>query len=137
MVEPSRRLRPERTSPTGAAARRGLVFLVDDDDDLRSSVAVLLEHEGYLVLPARDGREALARMQSISVPAVAVIDLNMPGLNGQGLARAMRDDPKLSHIPVIVVSGTPSAPIPGALMMRKPVSPARLLSALRDAMPTR
>jgi len=118
----------DRVSPSSA-----IVFLVDDDDELRESISQLLEHESYVVLCARDGREALARMRSISGPAVAVIDLMMPGMDGWKLARTMKADPALSYIPIIVVSSKAGAYVPGAdRVLEKPCSAPRLFAAVKE-----
>jgi CheY-like chemotaxis protein len=116
--------------------KRAVVFLVDDDNDLRESVEQVLEGEGYLVLGARDGTEALARMRGISMPAVAVIDLMMPGMNGWELAKAMRADPALRNIPIIVISIKARAPVKGAdRVLNKPVTAEELLAVVKEFLP--
>jgi chemosensory pili system protein ChpA (sensor histidine kinase/response regulator) len=116
--------------------KSAVVFLVDDDNDLRESVEQVLEGEGYLVLGARDGTEALARMRGISMPAVAVIDLMMPGMNGWELAKAMRADPALRNIPIIVISIKARAPVKGAdRVLNKPVTAEELLAVVKEFLP--
>ncbi|MGQ0506810.1 MAG: response regulator [Myxococcaceae bacterium] len=116
--------------------KRAIVFLVDDDNDLRESVEQALEGEGYIVLGARDGLEALARMRRISMPAVAVIDLMMPGMDGWELAKAMRADPALRHIPIIVVSTKGRAPVNGAdRVLNKPVTAEALFAVVKEFLP--
>jgi CheY-like chemotaxis protein len=65
------------------SSKHTLVFLVEDDDDLRESIEALLEAEGYVVLGARNGTEALARMRGSYGTSIAVIDLLMPGMDGR------------------------------------------------------
>jgi chemosensory pili system protein ChpA (sensor histidine kinase/response regulator) len=116
--------------------KRAVVFLVDDDNDLRESVEQVLEGEGYLVLGARDGTEALARMRGISIPAVAVIDLMMPGMNGWELAKAMKADPALRNIPIIVISVKDRAPVEGVdRVLNKPVTAEELLALVKEFLP--
>jgi CheY-like chemotaxis protein len=96
-------------------AHQGIVFVVEDDDLSRESTAATFEQAGYLALPARDGEEALSRMRGINFPAVAVVDLRMPGMDGHDLIAAMRDDDELAHIPVVVLSAyARDALVPGA-----------------------
>lgn len=114
------------------AAYEGKVFLIEDDDLLRESVSEVLESEHFLVLPGRHGREALARMQGTLPPRVAVIDLVMPGMNGYELIAAMKADPKLKSIPIIVVSGERRISVPDAqYVLTKPFDVDKLVDAVR------
>lgn len=74
------------------AARRR-VLVVDDDSDIRLSLLTLLSEEGYLVEEAPDGRLALRRLRASRDPHVVLLDLNMPGMDGKALLRAIADDP--------------------------------------------
>jgi DNA-binding response OmpR family regulator len=78
-----------------------VVLLVDDDDAIRRSVADGLQLEGFDVVPASGGRAALAALESI-VPAVVVLDLAMPDLDGLEVLRRLRD---AGHeVPVCILS---------------------------------
>lgn len=113
-------------------AHQGVVFVTDDEDALRDSTQELLEDAGYLVLGARSGAEALARMRGITGPAVAVVDLVMPGMNGFDLIVAMRASAELKRIPIIVLSAQTRESIQGAdRIIRKPFKSAELLEAVR------
>ena len=85
--------------------RKGTVFLVDDDADTRASLEEALEEIGFIVLPARHGREAIARMKGCLPPAIAIVDLVMPDMDGWSLIQRMKSDRDLQKIPVIVLSG--------------------------------
>lgn len=112
---------------------KGVVFVADDDDAVRDSAQDILEDEGYLVLGARNGTEALSRMRGISGPAVALIDLVMPGMDGWDLIDAMRADVDLKRIPIIVISGQGREPIKGTdRVMRKPYKATELVGAVRE-----
>lgn len=114
-------------------AHKGIVFLAEDEKDLRELTRDLLEPEGFIVLEARSGDEALARMRGISGPAVAIIDLVMPRMDGWKLIETIRSDAKLKRIPIIVVSGQPRLTVQGAdLVLRKPVAPSDLLRHVID-----
>src|SRR5690349_16785461 len=97
-----------------ARTYHGIVFLAEDEDRLRDATQQLLEDAGYLVLSARDGVEALARMKGFAGGCVAVIDLLMPGMDGWELVDAMRSDSQLAQIPIIVISGQKRAVVPRA-----------------------
>jgi two-component system, chemotaxis family, chemotaxis protein CheY len=117
--------------------RSGLVLVVDDDDDIRESLEVLLRLHGYHVATAADGAEALARLQSDPTrPCLILLDLMMPGMNGFQMLKAMAGDASLKDIPVVVVTGA------GVLVdkrrdeitgqvIRKPFELPELMSAVR------
>ncbi|HYW09677.1 MAG TPA: response regulator, partial [Longimicrobium sp.] len=79
------------------------VLVVDDDPDSRRVASRFLTEEGVSVREAADGETALAEMR-LKAPDVAVLDLMMPVLDGFGVLAAMRADPLLSGIPVVVLS---------------------------------
>ncbi len=87
-----------------AAGERGIrVLLVDDEDDLRRVMRDLLEREGFAVLEARDGAQALDEVDR-HAPDIIVLDLNLPGLDGYGVLSHLRSRPATRDIPVIVLT---------------------------------
>jgi chemosensory pili system protein ChpA (sensor histidine kinase/response regulator) len=109
------------------------VLVVDDDDEIREVLREVLLTAGYATETAPDGRAALDRLTRDSiVPDVVVLDLDMPGLDGAGLYRLMREDSKLGSIPVVVASGTPAAAPEGARVLPKPVDIPRLLEMVAE-----
>jgi CheY-like chemotaxis protein len=81
-----------------------LVLVVDDEDDVRELLRVMLEREGYRVECASNGDNGLARAISLK-PDLIITDHVMPGLSGKELVRAMREVPALASTPVIIVTG--------------------------------
>lgn len=79
------------------------LLLVDDDRDVRESMRMLLEMEGYEVLEASNGREALEAANSQN-PDLIVLDMWMPIMSGMEFCRIRSVDPKLQQIPVIACS---------------------------------
>ncbi|MHB1845176.1 MAG: response regulator [Deltaproteobacteria bacterium] len=86
------------------------VLVVDDDQDILEATELLLQSEGYRVLTARDGREALERLAQGPRPAVILLDLMMPGMNGfEFYERLRRLGGPEARLPVIVISATREA----------------------------
>jgi two-component system, OmpR family, response regulator len=81
--------------------KQATVFLVDDNDDLRETIAENLEIDGYNVLVARDARECLEKIKDNPVDIV-LLDLGLPDGNGLTL---MRDIRKSTDAPILVISG--------------------------------
>jgi CheY-like chemotaxis protein len=85
------------------------ILVVDDDDDIRDTVAVALEMSGYLVDTAEDGVEAFRRLSDGLRPSVILLDMMMPRMDGESFIVALRGDPKLAGIPVVLISGHTAA----------------------------
>jgi CheY-like chemotaxis protein len=81
------------------------LLLVEDEDDIRESLTLLLELRGYKVDSAANGREALSVIRKNSLPCMVILDLNMPLMDGWQLREVMLRDPELSEVPVVIVSG--------------------------------
>ncbi|HMO27401.1 MAG TPA: ATP-binding protein, partial [Tepidisphaeraceae bacterium] len=83
-------------------ASKQSVLVVEDSSDLREAIPMLLKHKGHHVLTAADGLEGLAKARA-SRPAVALVDIGVPGMNGLDLARRLRAELGLA---VLVVAMT-------------------------------
>jgi CheY-like chemotaxis protein len=81
------------------------ILVVDDDEDLREVLVVLLRDRGRDAEPAADGLAALERIRARGRPDLIFVDLRMPNMNGIELIAVLRGDPQLRHVPVVVVSG--------------------------------
>ena len=86
-----------------------VVLVVDDAPQSLGALCVSLEAEGYTVLVARDGESALARLD-LATPDAILLDALMPGLSGFETCRRIKQDPALSHIPVIFMTGLSETP---------------------------
>ncbi|HEV2459762.1 MAG TPA: response regulator [Ktedonobacterales bacterium] len=71
-------------------------LIVDDDQSIRETLATLLDNEGYAVLEARDGMEALALLRVFPHALVVVLDVWMPRLSGEGVLAAVEADSNLA-----------------------------------------
>lgn len=79
------------------------ILIADDYDDNRELLRLMLEGEGYHIREARNGHEALVAALE-EAPAVALIDLSMPSLDGWGLLREMRADERTRSVPCVAVT---------------------------------
>lgn len=112
------------------------VLVVDDDDDIRDVLGVLLETEGFHVDTARDGLEALAQLKAGPPPAVVLLDMMMPRMDGESLIREMQRDPAVADVPVVIMSGhsavrEKAAALDAAACLVKPVEVDELLRVVR------
>ena len=80
------------------------VLLVEDNVSVRELLRVLLETEGYEIVEATDGPHGLEEAER-TMPDLMILDLMMPGLDGESVLRKLKTHPYLSTVPVLVVSG--------------------------------
>jgi CheY-like chemotaxis protein len=80
------------------------ILVADDNKDIREMMRVLLDSEGYTVLEAEDGRQAVEIAKS-ERPGLILMDLHMPVLNGIDAIREIRRHPDLQDIPILANSG--------------------------------
>jgi len=92
---------PPPASPRPAVSRR--ILLIDDDELIQASGCILLEALGHVAQSARSGEEALAMLAQGYVPEVILLDMNMPGLGGQGTLPRLRE--RLPSVPVLLATG--------------------------------
>ena len=113
------------------------ILLVDDEYSIIEVLSYLLEEEGYAVLTASNGQVALDRVAK-KVPDLVVTDQMMPVMTGTELLAALRKDPALQHVPVILMT---SAPLLATRKPRwddfiaKPFAFSDLLQAVRRLLP--
>jgi signal transduction histidine kinase/DNA-binding response OmpR family regulator/uncharacterized membrane protein affecting hemolysin expression len=116
---------------TAPAASANTVLVIDDDPLVCDLMNRLLCKEGYAVIGATDGREGLVLAKSVR-PAVVTLDVMMPGLDGWAVLTALKNDPDVADIPVVMVTMTDDKRRAYALgavdYMVKPVDPSRLVA---------
>ena len=123
---------------TMAPRRKPLVLVVDDESDIRSSLRMILEYEGYEFAEASSGEAALERLEA-ERPDLVLLDIKMPRMDGlEILARVKQSDPAL---PIVVISGhgtiatAVEATRLGAFdFMEKPLERDRVLLVVRNAL---
>jgi CheY-like chemotaxis protein len=109
------------------------VLVVDDDPDIRETIASLLEDHGFEVFTARHGQDALAQLHAVGAPDLILLDLLMPVMDGVEFIQALREaNGPLAKVPVVVVSASATVrPPPDILVVRKPFGLERLLDVVR------
>ncbi len=116
------------------------VLVADDDDNLRELILDTLEGEGYKVVTARDGREALEKVYSES-PDIMILDVNMPYMTGFEVCEKIRNDVLMSNLPIIMltVMGAEKDEIKGLKAgvndyLTKPFMPSILIARIRSVL---
>jgi CheY-like chemotaxis protein len=98
---------PTKTSSAGPGStlppRRPAVLIVEDDRDVALTINDVVEDSGYRALCASNGREALSLLE-VEVPALMLIDLFMPEMNGVELLKVIKKSPKLASIPRVIMT---------------------------------
>jgi len=108
-----------------------LVLVVDDDADNRETLREVLADEGFTVQTAADGASALALIAGGLRPNVMLLDLMMPGMNGEELIARLRAG-AAPDLPVVVLSALGDwEPPAGVVMLRKPADLGAVVEALR------
>ncbi len=117
------------------ATREQRVLIVDDDREIRGIVAGTLRRDGYTVVEAGDGPEALDVALRL-VPDLVLLDMTLPGMDGVEVARQLKATPLLAAIPVVALSALTQETMQQRALaagctryLTKPCPPA----ALRDA----
>lgn len=122
--------------PSQRSARHLSILIVEDDDDIREAMALLIRSEGYDVVEARNGDEALRALRTSSSGfCLVLLDLFMPVKNGWEFRAEQMADPEIADVPVVVVSADRNARDKaqglGALdYLVKPIDFDRLLGTL-------
>lgn len=115
----------------------GYVLIVDDNDDAREIMALILAHAGYMTSQARDGAEALASARA-RPPAAILMDIFMPIMDGLTATQHLRRDCALQSIPVIAQTAQPAALDNDRQLffaiLQKPSNPQDLLKTLSRAL---
>lgn len=114
------------------------ILIVEDDYDIRVTLAEILEGEGYAVNGVSNGAEALAFLQTHPHPCLILLDLMMPVMNGWQFRIEQKQNPDLRTIPVVVISADSNirdkaASIEASGFVSKPIDLDELLSQVKKA----
>jgi CheY-like chemotaxis protein len=113
------------------------VFLIEDDHDLRSTLAEVLEARGYQVHAAQNGRLALDKLRDEGLrPAVILLDMMMPVMDGHEFMQQIASDPVISYLPIVITTAQPIDPSVFGdrvkAVLFKPLSLPHLLTVISD-----
>jgi CheY-like chemotaxis protein len=113
-----------------------LVMVVEDDADTRELIVEVLRDDGYTVVAAGNGAEALTTARSMSQsPAIILLDLMMPVMSGWEFLEARTGETTLAEVPVLVLSADPARNLASqhrvAAVIGKPFDLPRLLKLVR------
>jgi CheY-like chemotaxis protein len=122
-------------------AARQTVLVADDDDRVRYLLALTLTRGALWAVEAADGDEALALARRVR-PALALLNLQMPGHGGLEVCRSLKADPATAAMPVVIVTGADvpalrarAAEVCADAVVAKPFSPGDLLALVRRLLP--
>ena len=112
------------------------LLIVDDVEDNLFLLEAILTEEGYEVDSAKNGKEALAKIEA-SPPDLVLLDAMMPGMDGYEVTRRIRQNKKLPFLPVLLITAYESANIPQGLdlgandFIRKPIDYEELMARIK------
>lgn len=112
------------------------VLVAEDDPSVRMTIEFVLKDEGFDVLLAEDGEQAL-RLALQARPDVILLDQIMPKMDGKEVLAALRKDDSTKDIPVLVLTGMArgeASEWPGATFVGKPFSPDALVQRIREVL---
>jgi PAS domain S-box-containing protein len=127
---------PTPPEPDFVQVENRLALIADDDPDLRRALADVLRHHGFGAVAVANGRDALDYLRRGVTPAVMILDLAMPVLDGWGVLEERSASPALRAIPVIVLSGQlgvgESVAAMHATFLQKPVAPDHFIEVVES-----
>ncbi|MDQ3263526.1 MAG: response regulator [Myxococcota bacterium] len=120
-----------------AETKSGKVMVVDDDADMRCVLTEILTMEGLEASEAKDGEEAL-NLLAHAPPDLILLDEQMPKMDGTRFLQRVAQHPRWKVIPVIMISATAGALLPGAVaLLRKPFELDALVATVRRVLKLR
>jgi CheY-like chemotaxis protein len=87
----------------GPSTREGSILVVEDSDEIRELLGLVLEAEGYRVVALDDGRDVVETARELN-PALITLDLALPGKDGWAIVRELQADDRTRDIPILVIS---------------------------------
>ena len=116
------------------------ILVVDDDEDVRDTLMLVLDMKGYAAIGASNGLDALQLIRAHGRPGMILLDLRMPRMHGEEFAAALHADPALAPAPIVVFSGDTNAREVASGMgvqalLKKPIDLTALVAVVRRVMP--
>jgi len=114
------------------------VLVVDDNQDAINILSAILKKAGYLVGVAKDGQEALQKLDS-EIPALILLDVMMPKMDGYEVCKAIKTNPAISQIPILMISAKTDGTsqkrgleLGAADYLMKPIQPNEILRKVKQ-----
>jgi CheY-like chemotaxis protein len=111
------------------------VLIIEDDQDVRETLVEELRAEGFAVMSAASGAEAIELLGSTRHPCAIIVDLLMPGIVGQEILEYLQSEERLAAIPVAVISASPGLAPSGYRVFPKPLDLTSLIEFVREGCP--
>ena len=132
----SRRSGGTRETPAIMSSAK-TILIIEDDADIRDALIGILGDEGYAATGVANGLEGLQYLRAKEAPALILLDLMMPVMNGWQFRAEQRGDPALASIPVVVISAdgnvrTKASTIEAAGFLKKPIELEVLLRVVQQ-----
>ena len=138
-VTPATPETPPVVIPPGDSTDQSTVLVIDDDPEVQDLMRRILEKEGYRVEIAGNGQEALTLAETVT-PCLITLDIMMPGVDGWTVLAALKNNPKVRDVPVVVITLVDNKPMALALgaadYVAKPFDREKILHLLRKHAPT-
>lgn len=117
---------------TSQATQPSYVLIIEDEFAIREALTEFLEDEGFTVMGATHGQEALDYLQTAEPPALILLDLRMPVMNGVQFLELLRNIPQMNSVPVVLMSADTSGQyeVPPNTVVEHLNKPVRLTSVL-------
>lgn len=127
--------RPKRDGVEGPVSASREIMIVEDDEDALDALQQYLRIFGYDSIPAIHGQQALDILHAGTRPALILLDLSMPVMDGWTFVKEISRDPELRDIPIAVTTALdapPPVPPRSAGVYRKPIFLPQLLAIVRE-----
>jgi CheY-like chemotaxis protein len=114
---------------------KAAILVVEDHRALREGMVRALSYEGFVGIPAANGREALDYLKGGGKASVILLDLTMPVMNGWTFRKEQQGDPQIATIPTIILSAIENHAVEGAApaaVFLKPVDFSALMTVIRS-----
>lgn len=127
-----------RADQQSVATHTKTVLVVEDEADVREALREIIEYEGFQVVEAANGKEALDYLRKNTAPCLVLLDLMMPVMNGFDFLAAVKREPTLHQVSVLILSAAARDKLDEAMKdssakgyLTKPVQLQPLLAAVK------
>ena len=119
------------------------ILVIEDNEKNLYLVSFILEKNGYEIIQARDGQEGIEKARQ-EKPALILLDIQLPGLDGYAVARELRNDPALADVPIVAVTSYAMVGDRERILaagcvgyIEKPINPETFVAEVEQYMPVR